>query len=130
MRHILNFLTFLITGSTTSEKEAKQMLAALDELAEDMLQFSNAPNTQRNIRSREKRYLQFCSTTKIPPFPVTEETLIRYALYLSFSLQMVYSIKMFCATVCDLHEIRGHLPVVKTKRYYKTNNGHKTYIAT
>ena len=30
------------------------------------------------------------------------------------------SIKMYCSTICDLHEIKGFPPIVRTKRYHKT----------
>ena len=40
-------------------------------------------------------------------------------MYLSFTLQSVDSIKSYCATVCDLNELKGYPLVRRGKRFYK-----------
>ena len=110
----------VIVGPTQSEMDAMEMNEALDNLAEDMLRFANATSTQKNIHRRENQYLQFCDKVKKQPFPVDEDKLIKFALYLSFSMQTVESIKAYCGTICELHELKGLGLVRRTKRYYKT----------
>ena len=88
-----------------------------------MVEFSVAPRTHLNHRTRENRYLQYCFWFEVDPYPVTEAQLIRYATYLSLSMQSVESIKQYCNFVCDLNEIKGHGRVRRSKRYRKAIQG-------
>ena len=49
-----------------------------------------------------------------------ETRLVRYVIYLSFTMQTVDSIKAYVANVVNNHEMKGFLPVRRGKRYYKT----------
>ena len=93
---------------------------ALADLEEDVLRFANAPGMQRNIKCKQENYLEYCRKAKLQPFPVDETWLVRYAIYLSFTMQTVGSIKSYCATVCETHELKGFEPIRRGKRYYKT----------
>ena len=110
----------VITGSTESEIQAKMLNQALEDLEEDVLKFADAPGTQRNNKCKQQKYLQYCSRAKLLPYPVDETRLVRYAIYLSFTMQTVDSIKAYCSSVCDEHEMKGFQPVRRGKRFYKT----------
>ena len=119
----------VISGTSGAPKnEVEQRLLALDRLTDNLMQFSVAPSTNLNHRTREKRYLQYCFWFEQDPYPVTEFQLMRYATYLSLSMQSVDSIKQYCNLVCDLHELKGYKPVRKTKRYRKTIDGIKRQL--
>ena len=107
----------VISGRT--EKQINNELQALDDLVEDMIKFSNAPGTQCNNICKEKRYLNFCTDRNLVPFPLDERKLIQYAMFLSFTMQTIDSIKSYCTTVCDLYELQGFPPLQRTKRYFK-----------
>ena len=104
-------------------------LDALDDLAQDMIVFANTPGTQKNKKCHENRYLEFCQVRNLPPFPITEWRLVCYAMFLSFSLQTVDSIKSYCGMVCELNELYGFPPVVKGKRFKKALDGIKRMLA-
>ena len=101
-------------------QEVFDSFQALEDLADDLIEFSNAPGTQSNIRCKERRYLRYCNYFNFEPFPLDEGRLIKYVGYLSLSMQTIDSVKMYCGTVCDLSKIRGYGAVHRGRRYYKT----------
>ena len=88
-----------------------------------MVQVSVAPSTNANHRTREKRYLQYCFWFQQEPYPLTEWQLSRFATFLSLSMQSVESIKQYCGTICELHELNGFKPVRRGPLYNKTIQG-------
>ena len=98
---------------------AVQRLATLERLARDMIRFSNAPGTKANKNTHHKRYLEFCEWLELDPFPLTEWRLVLFATYLSLTLSTVESIKNYCSTICEWHELEGYPPVYRGKLYEK-----------
>ena len=56
-------------------------------------------------------------------FPVTEFKLSKFATYLADLLKTVESIKQYCGTICDEHELRGFKPVRRGLKFYRTIAG-------
>ena len=110
----------MIVGSTESKRNARALNATLEDLEEDIIKFANAPGTQRNNKCKQDNYLAYCKKAKLQPFPADETRLVCYAIYLSFTLQTVASIKAYCAMVCETHELKGLKPIYRGRRYYKT----------
>ena len=51
---------------------AEERLQTLERLARDMVNFANAPGTNANKKSQEKRYYNFCDWLELNKFPVDE----------------------------------------------------------
>ena len=113
-------LFLVIAGSTESERQVRILNEAMKDLEEDILKFANAPGTQRNIQCKENKYTEYCKKAKLQAFPVDEAWLVKYAIYLSFTMETVDSIKAYCGTVCEMHELKGFPSVYRGKRYYRT----------
>ena len=109
---------------------AAQRLDALEKLARDMVNFSNAPSTNLNKKSQEKRYIRFCDWLELEPFPVNEWRLVLYATYLSLTMVSVESIKAYCGLVCELHELQGFEPVRRGRLYNKALLGIKKTVTS
>ena len=102
---------------------AEQRLHTLELLARDMVNYSNAPSTNANKKSHEKRYMEFCNWLEIDPFPVTEWRLVLFGTYLSLTMSTVDSIKSCCCTIAELHELKGLGKVYRGKLYNKAMQG-------
>ena len=84
-----------------------------------MVNFANAPGTNANKKSQEKRYYNFCDWLELNKFPVDEWHIVLYATYLSLTMQSVDSIKTYVETVCELNELEGFTPVCRGWLYNK-----------
>ena len=84
-----------------------------------MVNFSNAPSTNLNKKSQEKRYIRFCDWLELEPFPVSEWRLVLFATYLSLTMVSVESIKAYCGLVAELHELQGFEPVRRGRLFAK-----------
>ena len=90
----------------------------MDELEEEYIETANAPGTQRNKSTQLSQYLDFCEFSHMRPFPTNEFKISKYAAFLSKSVKTVQSIKAYCATVCEEHELKGFRPVCKGVKFY------------
>ena len=98
-------------------------LFALNQLTHDMVRVAVAPGTHANHKTREKRYLEFCYWFNFEPYPLDEWQLMLFATYLSLTMQSADTIKQYCGTICELHEMCGYKPVRRGPRYQRTIMG-------
>ena len=96
---------------------------ALEDLQDGYVKTSNAPGTQRNFESRKKRYLEFCEYSNIRPYPSSEFKISKFATFLSRKMKTVESVKSYCTTISQEHELRGNKPIRFGLKYYKTIEG-------
>ena len=102
---------------------AKQRMKTLELLTRDMVNYSNAPGTNANKKSQVNRYMEFCNWIEVDPFPADEWRLAVYATYLSLRMSSIETIKGYCGTICERHELNGHPPIVRGKLYNKAIQG-------
>ena len=88
-------------------------LKMLDQLSWDIIKFSYAPSSLNNMHTHNKRYLEFCTIFKLTAFPVSQWQLVRFATFLSFHFISPKSIQNYLSSICTIHELNGHPPVVK-----------------
>ena len=92
-------------------------------MEQEFIDTANKEGTRRNIRSRKNWYLQFCEYGNLRAFPTNEFKICKFASYLSNTMKTVESIKSYCTTICQEHELRGFKPIRRGIRYYKTIDG-------
>ena len=84
---------------------------------------ANALSTRGNHDSHRKRYFEFCDFEKSTPFPTNQFKIAKFATYLADILKTVESIKAYCRTICDDHELKGFPPVRLGLLYNRTIAG-------
>ena len=96
---------------------------ALKSLEKEYIRTSDAPGMQRNAESRLNRYLEFCDFANARPFPTNEFKITKFAAFLADSMKTIQSIKTYCASICQQHELKGYKPIKLGLRYYKAIKG-------
>ena len=91
----------------------KTRLELLDQLSWDLIKFSYAPASLKNLHSHKKRYLDFCTVFNLCAFPVNQWQLVRFATFLSFHFRSPKAVENYVATICTLNELGGYGKVVK-----------------
>ena len=57
------------------------------------------------------------------PYPTNEFKINKFAAFLATSVKTVESIKRYCGTICQQHELQGFKPFKLGVRYYKNLMG-------
>ena len=57
------------------------------------------------------------------PYPTNEFKLTKYAAFLAETVKTVETIKRYCGTICQEHELAGFPPVRRGVRFYRTITG-------
>ncbi len=91
-------------GSSGRRNAARAILDCqeLDSQVEFYLDHALAPSTKRTYGSAKKRYILFCHSHNIPPFPTSEPVQCRYVAHLANSSLKHTSIKCYLAAVRHL----------------------------
>ncbi len=71
----------------------------LDTAVEFFYGQSLAPASQRSYQSAQKRYLNFCSSHSLPPFPITETHLCRFVSLIANDKVGLSSIKVYLSAL-------------------------------
>ena len=82
-------------------------VSQLGELVQFYLQASLAPSTKRTYATGQRRYLNFCSVTRVSPLPVTEFVLCAFTASLAHNNLKHQSIKTYLSAVRNLQIITG-----------------------
>ena len=82
-------------------------LRRLEDLARDLINDSLAPSTRRVYASGQKRYLEFCRSGGLSPFPLSEDQLCTFVAYLMDEGLQHTSIKGYLSAIRRLQIVRG-----------------------
>ena len=83
-------------------------MQGLDRTVERYLRSGLAASTQKVYGSAQKRYKLFCSASKLPPLPTSEQTLCRFVAHLADAKLSQGTIKGYLAGVRNLHITQGY----------------------
>ena len=72
------------------------------------MQVSLAASTKRTYASGQRRYLSFCSNTKVAPLPTLETTLCKFVAFLAHENLKHQTIKTYLSAVRNLQITAGH----------------------
>ena len=100
-----------------------QQRRALECKDKQFIRTSNAPGTCRNHDTHVNWYLEFCDFGRVKPFLMNEFKITKFATFLADKMRTIDSIKMYCRTIVQQNELKGHRPVKLGLRFYKTITG-------
>ena len=95
----------------------------LDDISHDVIKFSYAPGSYRNLISQHTRYLDFCTSFRLTPFPVSQWQLIRFMVFLSFTFISPDAVFNYATGICIIQELSGYDRVVKGILYRSAKRG-------
>lgn len=79
----------------------------LEGLARDLVNSSLAPSTKRVYSSGQRRYLEFCKSGSLPPFPLAEDQLCTYVAHLYDEGLLHGTIKGYLSAIRHLQILQG-----------------------
>ena len=79
----------------------------LEGLARDLVNSSLAPSTKRVYTSGQRRYLEFCKSGNLPPFPLMEEQLCTYVAHLYDEGLLHGTIKGYLSAIQHFRILQG-----------------------
>ena len=83
-------------------------VSQLGDLVQYYLQASLAASTKRTYAAGQRRYLSFCSNTKVAPLPTLEITLCKFVAFLAHENVKHQTIKTYLSAVRNLQITAGH----------------------
>ena len=100
-------------------------MKTLEEQASKLIALSVAPSTRKKYAAHIKSYKQFCESALLPPFPVTEQSLIFFATHLSSHLSHS-NISAHIAAIKYMSQVHGFdLDLTPFSRLYRLLRGIK-----
>ena len=115
-------LPFLLFGDLGADLWKVIML---EQLSWDLIKFSYAPSTLKNLHTHEKRYTEFCTVFNLRTFPITQWQLIRFGTFLSFHFKSPKSVQNYLSSLCTINELSGYGKVNKGLHFRKVMAGMK-----
>ena len=79
----------------------------LESLAYNLFKDGLAPSTTQTYSARQQKFHHFCKSIRHLPVPTTENTLILFATYLAASSMSHTTIRVYLATIRQLHVSAG-----------------------